>query len=254
MRHLVSALLLAASVMVPAVAADKSPAEIAKQLGVPAANVKPSPIPGLYEVTKDHRFGYVSASGRYFLQGDMIDMVTKDNLTEADRRQDRLNALTAMGPQNFIDFPPPPPIKTRYVVTVFTDITCPFCRRLHAMMSEFNKRGIEIRYAFFPRSGPNTSAFVAAESVWCSKDRRSALDKAFADAEAGKPLPQANAGCQNPVLSQYELGRELGLRGTPMLILPSGEKVDGYLMPDDLDAALQNKPDDSAPPTGLVNP
>lgn len=250
MKALISALLMAVAgtahaaasdvtPVKPAAAAAKSPAAVAKQLGIPVANVSASPVPGLYEVKKDHVFGYISADGKYLIQGDMMNIVTGEQITEEHRRQDRLQALHRLGDANMITFSPAPPIKTRYTVTIFTDITCPFCRRMHAMMNQFNERGIAIRYAFFPRSGPNTTAFTAAESVWCSSDRPRALTKAFADAGDGKPLPQSNAGCTNPVMREYKLGRELGLRGTPMLILPNGDKVDGYMMPKDLLAELE---------------
>lgn len=238
MKFLIPLLLLVCAGSVFAADAVETPAQVAQTLGISLKDVRQSPIPGMYEVHKDHQFGYVTTDGKYLIQGDLVNLKTGEQITEEHRRQDRLTSLAKLGDENMITYAPAPPIKTRYLVTVFTDVTCPFCRRMHSEMAEFNQRGIAIRYAFYPRSGPHTAAFREAEAVWCSKDRHAALDAAFADAGEGKSIPQKNDSCSNPVLREYNLGQELGLRGTPMLILPNGKKVDGYLTPPDLASYL----------------
>lgn len=237
-------LVLLLSCLSSPVAADdaKSPAQIAAALGLKAADVGRSPIPDLYEVHKNHVFAYVTRDGRYLIQGDLIDLKTGEQITESHRRADRLQALGALAADDFITYAPQAPSKTRYTVTVFTDVTCPFCRRLHREMVRYNRRGIAIRYAFFPRSGPNTPAFAEAETVWCSGDRRAALDRAFSDAAANREIPADKTTCANPVLRSYRLGAALGLRGTPMMILPDGEKIDGYVPPGQLARHLQAMP------------
>lgn len=245
MKFLLSLLLLACASSVYAADATKTPAQLAQTLGVKVTDVRQSAIPNMYEVRKDHLFGYVTKDGKYLIQGELVNLKTGEQITEEHRRQDRLASLAELGDENMITYAPVPPMKTRYRVTVFTDVTCPFCRRLHSEMAEFNRRGIAIQYAFFPRSGVGTAAFREAESVWCASDRHDALDRAFADAAAGKSIPQKLDSCSNPVLREYKLGQNLGLRGTPMLILPDGEKVDGYLPPQELlsrlDAADKTK-------------
>lgn len=238
MKVLISLLLLVYAGSVFAADTVKTPAQLAQALGISPKDVRQSPIPGMYEVRKEHLFGYVTTDGKYLIQGDLVNLKTGEQITEEHRRQDRLASLAELGDKNMVTYAPAPPIKTRHLVTVFTDVTCQFCRRLHSEMAAFNQRGIAIRYAFYPRSGPDTAAFREAEAVWCSKDRNAALDIAFADAGEGKPIPQKNDSCSNPVLREYKLGQELGLRGTPMLILPNGEKIDGYLPPKDLASAL----------------
>lgn len=238
MKILIPLLLLVLAGSACATDAVETPAQIAQMLGIDPQDVRPSPVPGMYEVHKDHLFGYVTTDGKYLIQGDLINLKTGERITEEHRRRDRLAALRELGDANMITYAPPPPIKTRYLVTVFTDVTCPFCRQLHSEMAQFNERGIAIRYAFYPRSGPHSAAFREAEAVWCSSDRHTALDRAFADAGENKAIPQKNDNCSNPVLREYNLGQELGLRGTPMMILPNGKKVDGYLTPQDLAAYL----------------
>ncbi len=234
MKFLLSLLLLAGASSVCAADAIKTPAQLAQALGVKATDVRQSAIPNMYEVRKDHLFGYVTKDGKYLIQGELVNLKTGEQITEEHRRQDRLASLAKLGDANMITYAPAPPMKMRYRVTVFTDVTCPFCRRMHSEMAEYNRRGIAIRYAFYPRSGIGSAAFREAESVWCANDRHAALDRAFADAAAGKPIPQTLDRCDNPVLREYKLGQDLGLRGTPMLILSNGEKVDGYLPPQEL--------------------
>lgn len=217
----------------------KTPAQIARMFDIKPKDVRQSPIPNLYEIEKDHLFGYVTTDGKYLIEGDLVNLKTGRQITAEHRRQDRVAALNKLGDKNMITFAPAPPMQARYVVTAFTDVTCPFCRRMHEQMAQYNKLGIAIRYAFYPRSGPDTAAFREAEAVWCSSNRHAALTQAFADAAAGRKIPQANDQCQNPVLREYKLGQALGLAGTPMLILPNGEKLDGYLPPKVLYARLQ---------------
>lgn len=216
-------------------------AELAKKLGVPVEALSPSPVSGLYEVRHDHEFGYVTADGRYLLQGDLINLDTGEEITEDHRRGDRLDALRSLPDDQYLQYSPQPPLRTKYVVTVFTDVDCPFCRMMHKQMAGYNDEGIAIRYAFYPRSGPDTPSFAKAEAVWCSKDRHEALTLAKQDKHIG-----SDTSCTNPIAAQYQLGQELGLRGTPMLILPNGDRVDGYRSPASLLKMLQGMGKNSA--------
>ncbi len=123
--------------------------------------------------------------------------------------------------------------KPKYKVTVFTDIDCGYCRKLHSHIAELNQRGVEVDYLFFPRTGLNTPSYDKAVSVWCAKDRKAA----FTAAKAGKdPAP---AKCDNPVADQYKLGAQVGVDGTPTILAADGTKIGGYLAPDQLVAKLQ---------------
>jgi thiol:disulfide interchange protein DsbC len=113
----------------------------------------------------------------------------------------------------------------RRTLTVFTDVDCTYCRRMHQEIAEFNRLGFRIRYLMFPRSGPGTDSWRKAEAVWCSSDRRAALTRA----KRGEAVEARS--CETPVAAQYELGRQLGIRGTPGIIADDGEYLAGYLPP-----------------------
>jgi thiol:disulfide interchange protein DsbC len=211
--------------------AAKNPAELeglrnrlAKKIpDIDRDDITATPIAGVYQVRRGHLFGYVSGDGRYLIQGDLVDIDTGEEITENFRRLDRLNALKSLG-NEYIEFAPAPPVETKYTVTVFTDIDCGYCRKLHNEMAAYNKNGIAMRYLFFPRSGPDTPSFEKAESVWCSEDRRDALTRA----KRGEKVA-ASPDCKNPIGKEYQLGVELGVRGTPALVLPNGDLYPGYV-------------------------
>jgi thiol:disulfide interchange protein DsbC len=189
-------------------------------------NIQPAAVAGLYELSQDGHYGYITGDGRYLIDGDLVELATRINLTENKRKADRVTQLAALGEENLIVFAPE---KTEYAVTVFTDIDCGYCRKLHREIEDYNARGIAIRYAFYPRAGPNSPSFRKAEAVWCAADRKQALTLAKAGEEV-----VGEAGCDNPVAREYALGSQLGLRGTPMMVLPDGEVVNGYVPADKL--------------------
>ena len=189
--------------------------------GITPDMVTRSIAPGLYQIRKGSAFGYVTADGRYLIMGDMMDLVTGEEITEKARAATRLAQLKQFGPDQVIEFAPKDP---KHVVTVFTDIDCGYCRKLHQEMAQYNQAGIAIRYLFFPRSGPNTPSFDSAKAVWCSADRREALTQA----KRGVPI-KASTSCPNPVQKHYDAGEALGINATPMMVLEDGEIVRGYV-------------------------
>jgi thiol:disulfide interchange protein DsbC len=195
-------------------------AQIAKRLEIKVEDVKPSPIAGLYEVRSGSEVGYVSADGRYYVDGDVFDMTSKHNLTEDVRKQGRLALLGAVNDADAIVFEPKGPAK--HTVTVFTDVDCVHCRHMHSEIAEINRLGIRVRYLMFPRGGPGTESWGKAVAVWCSADRKDALTRA----KRGETLPAGK--CESPVAAQYELGRKLGITGTPGIITETGEFMAGY--------------------------
>ncbi|MDP3295442.1 MAG: DsbC family protein [Nevskia sp.] len=217
--------LLFIAVAAPAQAGDDAAERIAKQLGLKAENVRPSPVAGIYEVQHDHEFGYVTADGRYLLRGDLVDLKTGKELTEEHRRDDRLAEIGKLGQNKLIEFAPSPPQVAKYTVTVFTDVDCGYCRKLHSEIAQYNAQGIAIRYAFFPRSGPDTDSWRTAEAVWCSADRQ----KALTDAKTGATIKVKGKLCDNPIAEEYQLAQDLGIRGTPMMVFPNGDIFPGYI-------------------------
>jgi thiol:disulfide interchange protein DsbC len=195
-------------------------AQIAKRLDIKVEDVRPSPIAGLYEVTSGAEVGYVSADGRFYVDGDVYEMNSKRNLTEDKRKAGRLALLAGVKDEDAIVFAPKG--QAAHTVTVFTDVDCVHCRRMHSEIAELNKLGIRVRYLSFPRGGPGSDSWRKAESVWCSADRRDALTRA----KKGETLPAGK--CDSPVAAEYELGRQLGISGTPGIVTETGEFLAGY--------------------------
>jgi thiol:disulfide interchange protein DsbC len=118
---------------------------------------------------------------------------------------------------------------------VFTDVDCPYCRKLHGELAQLEARGIAVRYMAFPRSGPNTEAWRTMAAVWCSSDRRDALTRAT----RGDAVNAAGACSDAVIAKHYALGQQLGIPGTPMIVLSDGTSLGGYMSPDKLLAALE---------------
>jgi thiol:disulfide interchange protein DsbC len=200
--------------------------------GVQIEGIRPSPLPGFREVVAGGRVVYVSADGKYMMQGNLVRLQDKENLTQASEAVLRKASLNAAGADRRIIFAPPNP---KYRVTVFTDIDCGFCRKLHAQVPEYNKRGIAIEYLFFPRAGIGSKAFDDAVSVWCAPDRL----KAMTDAKAGRPVKKTT--CKNPITADYQLGQRVGVDGTPAIYTQDGTQIGGYLPPDDMLKTLEKQ-------------
>ena len=205
-------------------APDKSAAEvkagIAERLGVDVGDIRPSAIPGLFEVVSGTEVGYVSEDGRYYVDGDVFDMQTRENLTDKRRQAGRAALIEGIKDSDAIVFSPK---EVKYTIDVFTDVDCTYCRKLHAEIEQFNSLGIKVRYLMYPRSGPGTAAWQQAQAVWCSADRKDALTRA----KRGEHI-EAKA-CKDPVAEQFRLGQELGVRGTPGIFTAKGDYVAGYM-------------------------
>jgi thiol:disulfide interchange protein DsbC len=193
-------------------------------------NVSPSPIAGLYEVMVGTQLMYVTGDGRYFVDGRIVDLEKREDLTEPRLAEARLRATSKIGEDQMIIFDPDDEV--RHTVTVFTDIDCGYCRKLHQEMDGYNDEGIRIRYLFYPRAGKGSPSYEKAVSVWCADDRRAAMTAA----KAGEKIPSED--CDTPIDQHVALGQSLAIRGTPALLLDSGDLVPGYVEPKRLAALL----------------
>jgi thiol:disulfide interchange protein DsbC len=212
----------------PAAAADPRVA-LLKLLpaGSKLEDLRPSPIAGIYEFTQGAEISYLTADGKYFIDGNLYDMKSRDNLTEALRTHARVALINSVPESEMLIFSPPNP---KYTITVFTDVDCAYCRKLHSEMAEINRMGIRVRYMFFPRTGPGTESWKKAEVVWCSPNRNEALTRA----KAGATLDMNKICAPTPVKREYELGENIGVRGTPAIITESGDYIAGYMEPREL--------------------
>jgi thiol:disulfide interchange protein DsbC len=191
-----------------------------------------SPIPGIYQFVQGAEVSYLTADGKYFLDGNVYDMATRANLTEVLRARARVALINAVPETQMLIFSPKNPL---YTITVFTDVDCQYCRKLHSEMAELNKLGVRVRYLFYPRTGPNTESWRKAEVVWCSADRNDALTRA----KAGAQLDMNKTCGPTPVAREYALGQSLGVRGTPAIVTESGDFISGYMPPRDLLQAIK---------------
>lgn len=194
--------------------------------GIEPRHVEKSVIPGLYKVQKGTIVGYVSGDGRYLFQGELIDMTTDVNLTAEARNKVRLEMLADVDESQYISFSPD---DVKYSITVFTDIDCTYCRRLHSQIDEYLAQGIEVNYLLWPRSDKGTEGWARAEKVYCAPDRNSALTAAKLDRTFPTETCDASA-----VDEQFALGVKLGINGTPALIFPDGELLQSYVPPAEL--------------------
>ena len=194
--------------------------------GATPDQLRATPIPNIYELSRGADVAYVTSDGKYAFSGDLIDLPQNKDLTEEHKRDIRLKEIDAIPESEMVIFGPK---EARYTVTVFTDVDCAYCRALHGQIADYNRMGIRVRYLFYPRTGPNTSSWTKAEQVWCSDNRNDALTRAKLD----QPL-QAKPCANNPVARDYALGKSFGLEGTPSIVTPAGELIGGYLPPVEL--------------------
>ena len=199
-------------------------------------DLKPSPIPGIYQFTQAADVSYLTADGKYFLDGNLYDMHSRENLTEQLRTRARMQMIAEVPESDMLIFSPPNP---KYTITVFTDVDCQYCRKLHSEMAELNHLGVRVRYMFFPRTGPNTESWRKAEVVWCSPNRNEALTRA----KAGVALDMNKTCASPPVAREYALGESIGVRGTPAIVTENGDYIAGYMPPKELVAQLKELED-----------
>jgi thiol:disulfide interchange protein DsbC len=232
-RIALPSVLALALVSLSAVASEDAVRERMETLipGVSPDTVVETPVEGVYEVRYGTQILYMSADGKYVFQGNLVDTETRTNLTESSRTEARKQVVDALDESTMVIYPANG--ETRHVVTVFTDPDCTFCRRMHAEMAEINEHGITIRYLLFPRTGVDSPSYRKSVSVWCADDQRHAMD----EAKLGRDIPPKN--CDNPVQEHMALGEQLGVQGTPALVVESGQMLPGYRPVNELAAILE---------------
>jgi thiol:disulfide interchange protein DsbC len=200
-------------------------AELVKRMpGSKLEDFRTTPLPGIYEYARGADIVYLSADGKFAFDGDLYELGTEKNLSEQRRREARLGMLAEVPESQMVIFGPKDAKQTKHTITVFTDIDCGYCRKLHTEMAQYNDLGIRVRYLFYPRTGPETESWQKAESVVCAANRNDAMTRA----KRGETV-RSNK-CKTAVVQRdFELGQEMGLRGTPALLLADGELVSGYV-------------------------
>lgn len=191
---------------------------------IEVVEVKESPVDNFYEVQLNSGdLLYVNKQNDYIFAGNLLEITDLGlvDLTEAAHSTIRTKKIQAVPVKEQIVFAAKG--KAKAVIQIFTDSTCPYCSRLHEQVPELNQQGVEVRYLAFPRQGPQGKGFDDLVNVWCADNRQQAMT----DAKAGKKL--AKKQCDNPIAEQYNLGRQLGVQGTPAIFLPDGRVIPGFV-------------------------
>jgi len=194
---------------------------LAEKLNFKVSSVSESVIPGLFEVATDQGIFYVNADASNLIQGSLyqVDDNGVTDLTEQAMGKVRQQAIQAFA-GDMINYPAE---NEKYSITVFTDINCGYCRKLHNEVAQLNQLGISVKYLAFPRGGLNSKTYQDMASIWCAEDSVQAMNNAK---RGGKVVPES---CTNTVAEQYELGRRLGVTGTPAIVFENGQMQPGYV-------------------------
>lgn len=187
--------------------------------------ISETPIEGILMVQINGDIVYATADGKFLIQGRVVNMETREDLTESAKSEVRRELIAGVDTTKQIAFAPENP---DYELMVFTDIDCGYCRKLHAQMEEYNENGISVRYMAFPRAGIGSKSYEKAVSVWCADNQQEAMTAAKLGSD---PDP---AQCDNPIAEQYQLGQALGVTGTPALLTADGMLIPGYVPPEQL--------------------
>ncbi len=181
-------------------------------------SVERTDMPGLIQVVAGSQVVYFDEAGKYMLDGSLVELDSRRNITEEALGKVRLTAINKLPEAEMLVYQPK---KVDHTVTVFTDIDCPYCRKLHNEMDDYMANNIKVRYVFLPFKGPRS--YKTSVSVWCSEDKNTALDIA----KAGGEIEEEN--CPHPISKHESIARELGIRGTPAIMLEDGTLLPGYV-------------------------
>jgi len=205
-------------------------AKLQVSLGLQISSIGDAPVTGLLQVMTEKGLFYTSDNGRYLLQASIYDVEEgMRNVTEEALGNVRLGGLAEFK-DAVIEYKAE---NEKYVVNIFTDITCGYCRKLHGEMAQYNDLGITVRYLAFPRGGINSKSYTDMVSIWCADDKQVAMD----NAKAGGTVAIKN--CETKVAEQYAFGQKIGVNGTPNIIMPDGSVIPGYQPPKKLEQVLK---------------
>lgn len=213
---------------------------LSKKLAVPAMgltveSVSTSQLPGLYEVqfANGGPLVYATEDGEFFLLGDLYSVGPQGfvNLAEQRRDGERKEMLDGIAKEDMIVFSPEG--EPRAYISVFTDVTCFYCQKLHREVPELNKRGVEVRYLAYPRAGTDSDGYRKLASAWCADNPQDSLTRL----KRKESVPE-NLCTPNPIADQYRLGQQLGVRGTPAIVTETGQMIPGYQSADELVVTL----------------
>ncbi len=173
-----------------------------------------------HEIIINKQIYYATNDGKYLIVGSVIDLDTKESITENTKMSQRLSIINEIDKKNLIIYKPEKP---KHTLTIFTDSSCPYCQKLHNEIPRLLENNIEVRYVLFSRNGNNVEAYNQLVSAWCSEDRLNAIDSLF----TGDLLDDIDQ-CDNPMDKNFEYAGLLSVEGTPTIFLEDGRIIPGY--------------------------
>ena len=185
------------------------------------ATIVESPMPGVYQADLGDRVVFITQKDNLMLLGDVYDTTRKVSLGQEIKQQKAIGVIDKMDEADMIVFEP---AQTKRTMTVYTDVDCPYCRKLHEEVPTLLESGVKVRYLWYPRSGIGTPSYDKAVSIWCAKDQTAAMD----DAKLHNKIAEEKCS-PNPVADQYKSGQSVGVRGTPTIVLDDGTIIGGYM-------------------------
>ena len=210
--------------------------KLSSMLGLEIEAVKASAMPGLVELITNQGLFYASTDGKFFIQGKLYGLGGKvTNYSEESLAKIRMDGMSKFSDSMIVY----PAKDEKHVITVFTDITCGFCRQMHEKMDSYNDKGITVRYLAYPRAGVKdaygnySQGFKDLRSIWCHENPEEALTKAKMGSNVAARI------CDKPIEDEFDFGRQVGVSGTPAVILENGMLLPGYRDPDALITILE---------------
>ncbi|MGL6314720.1 thioredoxin fold domain-containing protein [Vibrio sp. WXL103] len=197
------------------------------QLRLQVVDVVASDIDGMVEIQTSSGVLFSSLDGEFFIAGTLYGYDAQGNVEDViAKRQQPLNAeLIEQYTDSMIEFKAD---NEKHVMTVFTDITCGYCVKLHEEMSDYNDLGITVRYLAYPRQGPTGQVAEQMAQIWCADDQQAAMR----DGKLTRKFPAKTDNfeqCLATVQDNFALGRQLGINGTPAMFTTKGEQIGGYV-------------------------
>ena len=184
-----------------------------------------TPIEGIYQTRFGINFAYLTENGRYVLLGNLIDLERGQNLTDIDRRVVVKAEMNQFAIEDKAIFPAKG--KEKAVINVFTDTSCITCKKLFVEVPKLQEAGISVQYLPFPDGGISGPGYQTLKQVWCAEDKAKALTIGKGLEEGS--LPAGNCANASLVDKSYELGRKVGVIGTPAIFKQNGEHIKGYV-------------------------
>ncbi len=185
------------------------------------SEIKLSPMEGVYEVTFGARTMYANKIGKYLILGDVYDTERSVSLSEELKQAKAIAVVDAMSETEMIVFGEDSADRT---ITVYTDVDCGYCQKLHREVPALLAGGVKVRYLWYPRAGIGSASYKKAVSVWCAEDQQQAMD----NAKLSRSFTDATCD-PNPVAAQYQSGQQVGVKGTPTIVVDDGTIIGGYM-------------------------